>query len=391
MNALYKLLLSGLVAALLSACSVTPITPAPQQIFQDQLFAPSTQHINAAEVFAISPAMRAFLEGDFARQSFRKDRREALVDALYSKKQLKLEYDSATTRTASEAYEVRSGNCLSLVLMTAAFAKELGLPVRFRNVFIDPAWSRSNDFFFLSGHVNLTLGEDIRADRGNYSVADGLTIDFVPADMIRGQRAMEISEATILAMFMNNRAAENLNEGRLDDAYAWVRESLHQDPKFMSGYNTLGVIYRRHGNIDAAERAFRYVLGNEAANTQAMSNLILVLKDQHRTDEAQILTARLNDLQPYPPFRNFDMGIAAMKAGEYAAARDFFKKEIDRSAYYHEFHIWLALANFGLGDVPQARKQIALALENSTTMKDHELYSAKLNWLNSLNAQKKMH
>ena len=49
------------------------------------------------------------------------------------------------TRNAAEAFDARSGNCLSLVIMTAAFAKELGLPVRYQNVFVDEAWSRSGD------------------------------------------------------------------------------------------------------------------------------------------------------------------------------------------------------------------------------------------------------
>ena len=61
--------------------------------------------------------------------------RQALFDALYQPDQLKLEYDAAMTRNAAQAFAVRSGNCLSLVIMTAAFAKEMGLDVRYQNVF----------------------------------------------------------------------------------------------------------------------------------------------------------------------------------------------------------------------------------------------------------------
>lgn len=395
MNALLrKLLPLGIIcSAALGGCASSPtVSTVPPQMFQDQWFAPATQHIDAADVFALSPEMRDFIDRDMSYQAFRKDRRDVLVDALERKSKLKIEYDSATTRTASEAFAARSGNCMSLVLMTAAFAKEMGLSVRYRNVFVEQSWSRSNDFMFLSGHVNLTLGEDRQAVRGTNMVADGLTIDFVPPDSIRNQRAIEIGEQTILAMFMNNRAAENLNDGQLDNAYAWIREALRQDSRYLTGYNTLGVIYRRHGNTEAAERAFRYVLDAEPANTQAMSNMVLVLKDQHRSDEARVLQARLDELQPYPPFRYFDYGIAAMKAGEYEAARRFFTKEIERSAYYHEFHFWLALANFGLGDVKQANKQLALAMENSTTAKDRDLYAAKLAWLNAqVRKQSQMH
>jgi hypothetical protein len=41
-----------------------------------------------------------------------------------------IEYDSTVTRTAAQTYAARAGNCLSLVIMTAAFAEELGLRVR---------------------------------------------------------------------------------------------------------------------------------------------------------------------------------------------------------------------------------------------------------------------
>jgi hypothetical protein len=49
--------------------------------------------------------------------------RQLLFDALYGNGRLRLDYDSAMTRNATEAFAARSGNCLSLVLMTAAFAR----------------------------------------------------------------------------------------------------------------------------------------------------------------------------------------------------------------------------------------------------------------------------
>ncbi len=54
-----------------------------------------------------------------------------------------------------EAFQARTGNCLSLVIMTAAFAKEVGLPVRFQSVYVPETWSRSGNLYFSSGHVNL--------------------------------------------------------------------------------------------------------------------------------------------------------------------------------------------------------------------------------------------
>jgi tetratricopeptide (TPR) repeat protein len=79
--------------------------------------------------------------------------------------------------------------------------------------------------------------------------------------------------------------------------------------------------------------------------------------------------------------------MAAMQAGDFKAARELFGKEVARAAYYHEFHFWLAVANFRLGDIAQARKHLTIAIENSTTARDHDLYAAKLGWINSERAR----
>ena len=86
-------------------------------------------------------------------------------------------------------------------------------------------------------------------------------------------------------------------------------------------------------------------------------------------------------VEPNAPFHFFNLGQQAMKNGDFKAARQWFAKEVERDPYYHEFHFWLALADYKLGNVERARKQLALALENSTTRGDRDLYAAKLAWL----------
>jgi hypothetical protein len=63
---------------------------------------------------------------------------------------------------------------------------------------------------------------------------------------------------------------------------------------------------------------------------------------------------------------------------------------VARAAYVPEFHFWLGLANYGLGDLPGARGEIAKALENSATVHDRQLYGAKLAWLNELRDQQRL-
>ena len=327
--------------------------------------------------------MKHYLSAEIASQLRAKGPQRGLIDALYDKSQLKLEYDAEMTRNASQTFAARAGNCLSLVIMTAALAKEMGLPVRYQRILVDDTWSRSGDLYFSSSHVNLTLGTAQIGDRILDDHSAAITIDFLQPEDIRGRRMRVIGEQTVVAMYMNNRAAESLAKGQLDDAYWWAREAIDHDPRFLSSYNTLGIVYRHHGNLQEAEQILKQVLELEPGNTLVMSNLALVYNDEGRVAESNALTRKLLQLQPYPPFHFFNLGLTAMRKGDFTAAKNLFAKEVDRDAYYHEFHFWLAAAYMGLGEVEQARKHLTIAKENSSTRKEHEIYAAKLDRIRS--------
>jgi tetratricopeptide (TPR) repeat protein len=368
----------------LAACADAP-PPAvvrPDELFIDQAFTPASERIDARDVFALSEPMRHYLHFEIAGQLRRSGVKQGLVEALIRPDRLKLEYDSAGTRTAAQAFEARAGNCLSLVIMTAALAKELQLSVEFQSAYLEETWSRSGGFYLRSGHVNVTLGHRTNDGRAGWDPSN-VTIDFLPPEEIRGLRTRLISEATVTAMFMNDRAAEALVQGRVDDAYWWAREAIVQDPGFWSAYNTLGVVYLHHEQPQAAERALARVLEHQPDNTRAMYNLARVYTVQKRQAEADALYARIAQIEPAPPFHFFNLGVAAMQRQDFKTARDLFQKEVARADYYHEFHYWLGLANFRLGDYSEARKQLALAIENSPARGERDLYAAKLAWLRS--------
>lgn len=376
----WSLVLVGSV--LLGGCASTP-SEQPSPLLRDAAFAQPTEPVDPRQALTLSPAMREFAAGDMARQIRAKGPRDGLIEALYAREWLQLEYDSERTRTAAEAFEARRGNCMSLVLMTAAFARHMGLNLRFNSVTLDESWTRANGMFFVAGHVNISVGRpSVPGETALFDSLGLLTIDFLPPRLLRGQRSYAIDEATLLAMFANNRAAEELTEGRLDQAYWWARAGVQTDPRWLASYNTLAVIYRRRGLLDAAEATLRAVLEREPQNLQAMSNLVLVLGDLGRPQQAAELARQLAQIQPVPPYAYFDQGVEAMRQGQYRSARELFSKEIARAAYVSEFHFWLALANYGLGDLGGARGEIAKALENSATHRERELYGAKLAWLN---------
>ncbi len=375
-----RIWVAALISLTLAACASAPASHT-ERLFQDQLFAAPPERISADDVFALSDDMKRYVAEHVASPFSPKTKQRVLIEALYTKGQLKLAYDAELTRNAAQTFDARAGNCLSLTIMTAALAKEIGLFVQYQMVLGDTVWARSGGMYFSIEHVNLTLGATGGRTLDAHSAP--LTIDFLPGDDLRGQRMRVVSEETIVAMFMNNRAAELLALGQIDAAYWWARAAIGQDPRFLSAYNTLGVIYRRHGNLHEAEVVLAHVLELEPGNTQAMANLVLVLNDQGRVAESAALSSKLEQLQPFPPFYYFERGLVAIQNGDYTAARMLFEKEVERDAYYHEFRAWLAAAYLGLGDTAKARAQLALAREYSTTRTERQLYAAKLDRIRS--------
>ncbi len=365
--------------ALATGCTTLPPAPPAAALFHDALFDPPAQPIRADDIFAMSDAMKRYADGTLARPLATNGAR-ALLEAMYNKTSLQLEYDAERTRNAAEAFEARAGNCLSLVIMTAAIAKHLNVQVTYNNVYTEETWTRDADTYFASSHVNLTLGRRT-LEAPNRSVEARWTIDFLPSAELEKQRSRVLDESTVVAMYMNNRAAETLAAGALNDAYAWARAAIAHDPRFLSAYNTLGVIYLRRGHAAHAERALAYVLQATPDSTVALANMARVLERQGRLAEARDMRDRLAKLDPEPPFHFYDLGRAAMDAGDYRGARAWFAKEIARAPYQHEFHFWMAVAEYKLGDVESARQHLVLALSTSTTPGKKQLYAAKLDQL----------
>ena len=368
------------ICVLLAACAgPRELTRPPEGLFDDSLFAAPSERVGAEDVFEVSDAMRRYLQHpQIEAQLRRKGPQRGLLEALYTTGELKLDYDARTTRNAAQAFDARAGNCLSLVVMTAAFAKELGLTVRYQSAYLEETVTRSSNLLLRSGHVNVTLGRRFVDPRFRGPGQESMTVDFLPPDEVKGLRTREIDEQTVVAMYMNNRAVEAMVAGRIDDAYAWAREAVLHDPQFLGSLNTLGVVYLRRDALAQATAVFGHVLDRDAANLTAMANLASAYARQGRTEDALALQLRLAQLEPQPPLLDFSRGVAAMKQRDYRTARELFAREAARTDDSAEFHYWLGLASYGLGDVEQARRHMARALAASNGGPDRDLYAAKL-------------
>ena len=372
-------------AAALAGCAHVPtaqtgdVTP----LFRDALFKPPAEPVDSRVIFAVDASMRRFLAKQIVPQTRHKDPRLALLDALSGK--LRIDYDSEMTRTASQTFAAREGNCLSLVIMAAALARQLGIQVTYQEVYDFDTWSRDAGFDILSQHVNLVLGPRLPSSWFYQGEATPMIVDFLPPQQVADAVSRPVSEQTVVAMYLNNRAAEVMVGGDIDRAYWFARAALEADPGFADAANTLGVIYLERHHLAPAERAMRYALRREPDNVSALSNLSGMLATEGRSVEAEALAQRLARIQRHPPFEFYDRGMQALQAGQYEQAARLFEKSLSQRPYDVPSHFALAVAAAHLGDMRRAREQLELAEKNSTTPASRAIYAAKLQHLKSLN------
>lgn len=379
-----RILLVLVFAVLVCGCTLLEPRNAPEPLFSATVrFEPPSPVFSEADPLALDVAMREFLAHVVKPALRDQTPQQALLQALASRTELKIEYDGVMTRNAAQTFDARAGNCLSLVLMTAALARELHLAVTYNLVSVDDIWIRRDGLQSAIGHVNLTLGKR-RADLRDFNDPRNLTtVDFLPPKDLAHQRSQEISEARVLSMYFNNRAVERMTEGQLDDAYWFARAAIMRDPSFASARNTLGVVYLRHQDLQAAGDAFEDVLERDPQHVTALVNKIHLLDATGQQAAAATLTKVLRRLQPVQPFQFLDAGLDAMRLQDFAGARLLFEKELERDPHDAETQYWLATAHASLGETSRARDALRDAIDNSTSGARRDVYVAKLQRLKS--------
>ena len=378
---------ASLAAAwMLAGCAAVPqASSLPGDLWMDAAFDPPAERLDLNAVLKPSGAMRDWLAAQPQLKPKASARDAALLRLLQRDGALRLAYDDQRTRTASEAFEARAGNCLSLLLMTAALAQEMGLDVRFQQVNVGANWRRLGGLYVSTLHVNMVLSPGFVGNAGWRPLAGErqLVVDFLPPADLPPEATRPIALNTVLAMFLNNRAAEFMVDGRDDDAYAAVRQALALDAALVPGYNTLGILYSRRHLDQAAARAFERAWALAPDNLSVMANLAAAWRRTGELTRADALARQLERFEPEPPYAYFDRAMLAWRAGRWAEAREHLAREVNRAPDVAEFRYWLAVVMRRQGEDEAWGPPPVLAPGDSMRPHARGLYTAKLERLSS--------
>ena len=292
------------------------------------------------------------------------------------------EYRDYRTRTAAQTYGDRAGNCMSLVLLTAALADVVGVDVEFQDIEVPPVWDKQGNFYLINGHVNLRLIPRTRSDRIFVSKR-AIQIDFLPERAVRAYNKIRVDKQTVLAMFYNNVAAESLVLGDYDRAYGLLKLGLQQQANYVPALNTLAVLYRYKGLEQQAETLYKLALSIKDHNMNALYNYAILLGSQNRLDEWAKIHKVLELDRIANPYYYYDMAQQAYFEREYQDALLWYKRAVDKADYRHEFYFGLSRAYWATGDERLAKKNMEKALSLTRDENNKIRYQAKLHAMKS--------
>lgn len=381
-----KVLFSISTLILLSACQSTGhVGIDPHTLFYDQGFN-GFEHIpieSQEQVFELDQDAKDFVTKTVGYIDDPIDGMETLIHKIFDRSQYNLLYKGSANTTASQTFQNRAANCLSMSIMTYALATEAGYDVRFQDIDIPEYWTRRGGYNLLNGHVNLQLlpKPDLHT---MYFQTIGYQVDFDPQTSKINFPKKFISKQLVLAMFYNNKGADALLNKNYKQAYAYFREALILAPEFDSAWVNLGFLYRLGGFYQQAEDAYTYALLIKPDSLTAWENLAFLYAFIDRQQEAEEILAKVERKRMSNPYYHLNLGEQEFEHENYAEALRHYRKALSLDKTRHEIYFGLAKTYYQLGAVERSQHYLKQAKRKSVSQQQQDKYQGKLNLLSSL-------
>lgn len=348
-----------------------------QQFHSENVIAIETEQ----EIFALDDEMRAMVQAKLINNRTAQQKAIILLEHLFNEENIALSYKGNANVTASQAYHSKVANCMSLTIMAYALAKEAGMNITFQDVEVPEYWVRNGQYSLLTGHVNLLVKDSGEVSRRVVWGSKATRIDFDPFIAKKNFPSKVIKKHTLLAMFYNNKGAEELVNKNYTVAYQYLKKATLTDNQFASAWGNLGILYKLTNHETLAEDAYRHAISLKGNNLTSLGNLALLLNKQGRTNEAQPIEAYIHKTRVNNPYYHVLLAKEAYYIKSYQQAVKHYKKAISLDDEQHEFYFGLAKSYYQQDKLELAKRSMKKAVMLTRAKDTQKQYIAKLNFL----------
>jgi Flp pilus assembly protein TadD len=335
------------------------------------VYAQSIEQTNPMEIDA---EMRQFLADKIGSGLTPMQRLQSLVSAIFLDPDLKFAYASVS-RSASETFKHRNGNCLSFTLMFLALARHLNLEAKFCEVKISPMFTKKGGFVILNQHLKPVV----------YIAGQAYSIDIFPGIIPVGLDGKIVVDRRGLAHFFSNKGVDELGSGNADLAEVYFHRALELDDSTAGAWLNLGTARFRAGKWDEAERHYRKALALNSKNMAAMNNLVAIYELTGRQKEAMRLKKKIQQFRERNPYYHFSLGLQAYMQEQYDEALVHYRQAVRLNATDHTFYYAIAQMHARIGEKDKMVTNLELAEKFASDPNNKLRYAQKLEMLKSMN------
>jgi len=347
----------------LAGCAAAPPASLPAHLlWQDQAFDYDAALVSVGkrDLFQLGDDLLSKLHDPSIQNSSAQYRLHYLVSILFGPKAKEFPYSVGHSTIAAETWRRKTGDCLSLTVLSYSLANALGMSVQMQEVRVPVVFDRRGNVEFLNRHVNVLIrgAGELYLIAGSMRSGD-MIIDFEPQVASR-REGMALSDDAILARFYNNVAAEYLAQGDLTLAYAHFKAAVLADPGYSPSYSNLAQLYIRRGFLQSAERLLLHAIALSDDADIALRSLHQLLISQGRESEAEKYTQILHARQEKDPYYWLGVGLDQLQRGNYRKAISALEHAQELTTGFQEVHRYLAIAYWRAGKQPQAKNQLSV-------------------------------
>lgn len=305
------------LAALMTGCGSSPTIPPTRAELEQQI---ESRGVSEEVVlpFELDEEMKRWVLQSVPEFGNEEERMNFLLTGLLSERRLGIRYQDGYTGTAQEVFESRRANCLSFTQLFVGMAREAGIPAYYVRVGDIQGYERAGDLVVVSGHVTAGYGDPL----------DQEILEFNLGPEVNYKVAEPISDLTGIAMYYSNRAAELIQEERLEEAMVAAETALDLDPELAIAWVNRGVGLRRQDRWEQAEASYRKAIDLEPDLVTAWLDLEAVLRLQGRTEEAVQVAEKVEKLGSRNPYTLISRGDKRLALGEADAARILYRRAL---------------------------------------------------------------
>lgn len=310
------------------------------------------------DVLSISPEMALFVRENLENTGNYFAKVNELSRSIFDKNKLGLVYDPLATYSARGAFENSVGNCLSFSFLYYSLAKEIGLRVQFQEVHILPQWDLSEEELFVdSKHVNIRV--NAAGDRD-------LVVDIDAVSPERQINYTILDENYAISLYYGNKGAEFLMEDNIQEAFRYFVKAIRLDYDNSAHWTNIGVLYRRTGYDELAEKAYYVALDFNKDDNAALSNLAHLYRETGDDERADYFSDLVKKYHEDNPYHYYYEAKDAIKAANYKNALSNINKAINKNKSISLFYKLKSEILTELGQTSEAGRALRKAQTVST-------------------------